>query len=100
MPAPPSGRAPTAVEAASDSTFAIPLAIKVCSFSAKASAEAMVAALAAKGYQASLGHSSGTNGRTWYVVKLGPYTEWNTASDVASRIAIAEDVRPVIGPMR
>ena len=83
-----------------ESSYAIPLAIKVCSFSGKASAEAMITALAAKGYRASLGHSSGANGRTWYVVKLGPYKEWNTASDVAARVAIAENVRPVIGPMR
>ena len=92
--------APAAAEPAYDTTFAIPLAIKVCSFTGKASAEAMVTALAAKGYRASLGHSSGAGGRTWYVVKLGPYTEWNTASNVAARVAIAENVRPVIGPMR
>ena len=60
----------------------------------------MITALAAKGYRASLGHSSSANGRTWYVVKLGPYKEWNTASNVAARVAIAENVRPVIGPMR
>jgi hypothetical protein len=94
------GLASASADPSAESSYAIPLAIKVCSFTGKASAEAMIAALAAKGYRASLGHSSGANGRTWYVVKLGPYKAWNTASDVAARVAIAENVRPVIGPMR
>jgi cell division protein FtsN len=85
----PSATASRAAEPCEESSYAIPLAIKVCSFTGKASAEAMVAALAALGYRASLGHSSGAGGRTWYVVKLGPYKEWNTASNVAARVAIA-----------
>jgi SPOR domain len=95
-----SGAASATAEPAADSSYAIPLAVKVCSFTGKTSAEAMIASLASKGYRASLGHSSGTGGRTWYVVKLGPYKEWNTASDVAARVAIAENVRPVIGPVK
>jgi len=85
---------------AAETNYTIPLAVKVCSFTGKASAENMIAALAAKGYHASLGHFAGAGGRSWYVVKLGPYTEWDTASNVASRVAIAENVRPEIGPMR
>ena len=96
----PSAAASATAEPSAESSYAIPLAIKVCSFTGKASAEAMITALAAKGYRASLGHSSGANGRTWYVVKLGPYKEWNTASNVAARVAIAENVKPVIGPMQ
>lgn len=96
----PSAAPSAAGEPSSESSYVIPLAIKVCSFTGKASAEAMVAALAAKGYSASLGHSSGADGRIWYVVKLGPYKEWNTASNDAARIAIAENVKPEIGPMR
>jgi cell division protein FtsN len=80
--------------------LAIPLFIKVCSFVGKTGAEEMVAALAAKGYHASLVHSVGAQDRTWYVVRLGPYTEWNSAAEVAARVAIAENVRPEIGPMR
>ena len=95
-----SGAVPATAEPSADSSYAIPLAVKVCSFTGKTSAEAMIASLASKGYRASLGHSSGTGGRTWYVVKLGPYKEWNTASDVAARVAIAENVRPVIGPVK
>ena len=94
------GAASATAEPSADSSYAIPLAVKVCSFTGKTSAEAMIASLASKGYRASLGHSSGAGGRTWYVVKLGPYKEWNTASDVAARVAIAENVRPVIGPVK
>ena len=79
---------------------AIPLAIRVCAFTAKASAQSMIDDLALKGYHATLAHGTGANGHPWYVVRLGPYTEWNTASTIASRVAIAENVRPVVGPMR
>lgn len=78
----------------------VPLAVKVCSFSNKSSAEKMVASLAEHGYQASLAHSVGADGRAWYVVKLGPYSEWDTASTVAAQVAIAENVRPVVGPIK
>jgi cell division septation protein DedD len=78
----------------------IPLAVKVCSFASKASADKMVASLAEHGYQASLTHSLGADGRGWYVVKLGPYSEWDAASSVAAKVAIAENVRPMVGPLR
>jgi len=81
-------------------SYAVPLAIKVCSFAGRASAETLVHALTSKGYHATLVQSVGALGRTWFVVKLGPYTEWNAASNDAAHIAIAENVRPVIGPMQ
>jgi cell division septation protein DedD len=78
----------------------VPLAVKVCSFSSKAAADKMIASLAEHGYQASLTHSIGADGRAWYVVKLGPYREWDAASTVAAKVAIAENVRPMVGPLR
>ena len=78
----------------------VPLAIRVCSFEAKTSADNMVASLASQGYRASVVHSSGAQGRSWYVVEMGPYAAWNTASTVAAHVAIAENVRPLIGPAR
>lgn len=89
-----------AVAPSVENTIAVPLAIRVCSFSARASAQNMVDDLAIKGYRASMVRSKGAQGRDWYVVKLGPYTEWTTASDIAARIAIAEKVRPEVGPMQ
>lgn len=86
--------------ASTDSEDAVPLAIRVCSFEAKTSAENMVASLASQGYRASVVHSSGAQGRSWYVVEMGPYKAWNTASTVAAHVAIAENVRPLIGPAR
>lgn len=86
--------------ASADSVDIVPLAIRVCSFEAKTSAENMVASLASRGYRASVVHSSGAQGRSWYVVEMGPYSAWNTASTVAAHVAIAENVRPLIGPAR
>jgi len=51
------------------------------------------------GYQPAMSLYTDSKGRRWYVVKLGPYARWNTASQVAARISIAENVTPVIGPM-
>lgn len=95
-PANPLSSAPQAAPV----SYAVPLTIKVCSFSGRTSAETLVHALASKGYHATLVQSVGALGRTWFVVKLGPYTEWNAASNDAAQIAIAENVRPVIGPMQ
>jgi len=99
----PTADKPTAsTEAASadDASDAIPLGIRVCSFTSETSAQALIDDLALKGFHASMIQSTKTHGHPWYIVKLGPYTEWNTASTVASRIAIAENVHPVVGPMR
>ena len=85
---------------ATPASYAVPLAIKVCSFAGRSSAETLVHVLTNKGYHATLVQSVGALGRTWFVVKLGPYTEWNAASTDAAQIAIAENVRPVIGPMQ
>jgi hypothetical protein len=89
-----------AAQQATPASYAVPLAIKVCSFAGRSSAETLVHALTSKGYHATLVQSVGALGRTWFVVKLGPYTEWNAASNDAAHIAVAENVRPVIGPMQ
>ena len=60
----------------------------------------MISALAAKGYRATLIHTAGSYGRSWYVVELGPYSSWNDASTVAAQVAAVENVRPIIGPVR
>lgn len=95
------GNAPTttlaAQSASSSAADSAPLAVKVCSFAGKSSAENLVAELDAKGYRASIMHSVGAHGRMWYVVILGPYKEWNSATEVAARVAVAENVRPVVG---
>lgn len=92
---PASAPAPPAIAAPS---YAIQLAVRVGSFSVKSNAEAVTQSLRDMGYQPALSRSIDLHGRVWYVVKLGPYTKWNTASAVATRVAIAESVTPVIGP--
>lgn|GEM_PF-6969772 len=78
----------------------VPLAVKVCSFATKEGADNMIKTLDAAGFHASSFHSVGENGKSWYVVKLGPFTSWNDASAVATQVAIARNVRPMIGPAR
>jgi septal ring-binding cell division protein DamX len=95
-PAPAS--APTSRQATATS-YAVQLAVRVGSFSVKSNAEALTRSLRDMGYQPTLSRSTDIHGRDWYVVKLGPYTKWNTASVIATRISIAENVTPVIGPM-
>jgi len=94
------GNASGPAQQATAVSYAVPLSIKVCSFAGRSSAESLVHALTSKGYHATLVQSVGALGRTWFVVKLGPYSEWNAASNDAAQIAIAENVRPVIGPMQ
>jgi cell division protein FtsN len=81
-------------------SYAIQLAVRVGSFSVKSNAETVTQSLRDMGYQPTLTHSTDAHGRVWYVVKLGPYTKWNTASVIATRISIAENVTPVIAPMQ
>jgi cell division septation protein DedD len=88
--------APRAVE----SSYAIPLAVKVGSFSVKENAEGLMQSLKDRGYRPVMSRSSDSGGRVWYVVKLGPYTCWNAASRVAARVSIAENLKPVIGPIQ
>ena len=80
-------------------SYAIPLAVRVGSFSVKSNAATLMQSLRDMGYQPTLSPFTDARGRLWYVVKLGPYTKWNTASVIATRISIAENVTPVIGPM-
>ncbi len=89
--------APASQSTTSNAGDSLPLAVKVCSFTSKFSAENLVAELDAKGYRASMVRSIGAQGRIWYVVTLGPYKEWNSAAQVAARVAVAENVRPVVG---
>jgi hypothetical protein len=66
----------------------------------KSNAEALMVSLEDMGYRPVMSRYSDERGRLWYVVKLGPYTRWNAASKVAARVSIAENVKPVIGPMQ
>jgi cell division protein FtsN len=81
-------------------SYALPLAVRVGSFTVRSNAESLVQSLRNMGYQPAMSLYTDSKGRHWYAVKLGPFTRWNTASQVAARISIAENVTPVIGPMQ
>jgi cell division septation protein DedD len=95
-PPQPAVASPRPVEA----SYAIPLAVRVGSFAVKSNAEALMVSLEDMGYRPAMSRYSDESGRQWYVVTLGPYTRWNAASRVAARVSIAENVKPVIGPMQ
>jgi cell division septation protein DedD len=97
---PPAAVAPAAAAQPVDTSLAIPLEVQVGAFMIKSNAETLVQSLRDMGYKPAMGRSTDTRGRVWYVVRLGPYAKWNAASRVAARIAITENVRPVIGPMQ
>jgi cell division protein FtsN len=96
--------APSASAAASpvttEATYAIPLAVQVGSFLVKSNAEKLMASLRDLGYNPVMSRSADARGRIWYKVSLGPYRGWNAASTVAMRVSIAENLHPIIGPMR
>ena len=83
-----------------EASYAIPLAVQVGSFAGKENAEGLMQSLKDRGYRPTISRSSDSRGRVWYVVKLGPYTRWNEASRVAARVSIAENLKPVIGPIQ
>src|SRR5208337_1712137 len=81
-------------------SYAIPLAVRVGSFTVKSNADELMVSLKGMGYIPSMSHFTDTRGRLWYVVKLGPFHSWNDASMVSTRVSIAENVQPIIAPMR
>lgn len=80
-------------------SYAIPLAVQVGSFTAKSNADALVQSLKNLGYSPLTSFFTDAQGKVWYVVKLGPYTRWSEATRAATRVSIAENVTPMIGPM-
>ena len=83
-----------------ETSYAVPLAVKVSSFLVKSNADALMVSLRDLGYRPVMSHFTDTRGQLWYLVKLGPYSRWNTASAVATRVSLEENVRPIIGPMQ
>jgi cell division protein FtsN len=92
--------APAAAAQPIDTSIVIPLAVQVGAFAIKSNAETLVQSLRDAGYKPAMSRSTDTRGRVWYLVRLGPYAKWNTASRVAARISITENVTPVVGPMQ
>jgi cell division septation protein DedD len=99
-PAPSSAQLTATAPQTSDASLTVPLAVQVGAFAIKSHADTLVQSLGDMGYKPLVSRSTDTRGHHWYVVKVGPYAQWNAASRVAARISMTEDVTPVIGPMR
>jgi len=89
-----------ALPSESSATDGLPLAVKVCSFSGKIGADNLASLLDSKGYRASVIRSIGAQGRVWYVVTVGPYSQWNAAASAAAQMATLANVQPVVGELR
>lgn len=84
----------------SASSYGIPLAVKVCSFSTEAGADNLASLLESRGYHASVTRAFGAEDHLWYVVTVGPYNEWNAATSAAAHLAIIANVQPVVSQLR
>jgi len=63
---------PSPAPAPVETSYAIPLAVRVGSFAIKSNADTLMQSLRNMGYQPAMNHYSDARGRLWYVVKLGP----------------------------
>ena len=94
----PGTSAKAAVVSAAE-TYPISLAVQVGSFLVEDNATRLAQSLKQLGYPAEIVQRLDARQRTWYVVRLGPYHKWDTASGVALRLASNQDLQPVVGPM-
>lgn len=96
----PAGTSEAAAEPSqSGSGYGIPLAVKVCSFSTQAGADNLASLLESRGYHASVTRAFGAEDHMWYVVTVGPYNEWNAATNAAAHVAIIANVQPVVAQL-
>lgn len=89
-----------AAVSAQQASYAIPLEVQVGSFRQKSHAEVMTQSLKNLGYRPSMSLFTDAKNRKWYVVRVGPYTRWDTATRAATKVAVAENVSPMIEPMQ
>jgi cell division protein FtsN len=100
-PAPATPTTPAAAQAPSTAPEipGVQLAIQVGAFLDKANADKLVERLKEAGYapQVVLG---GHPPRQWNFVRVGPYHDWDEASQIAAVISRNEDTEAVVRPMR
>lgn len=79
--------------------YAVSLVVQVGSFTVEDNATRLAESLRQLGYPAEIVQRTDSHQRLWYVVRLGPYREWNAASGVAMRLAANQELKPIVGPM-
>lgn len=85
--------------ASAPDVYPVSLAVQVGSFTVEQNANRLAESLKQLGYPAEIVQRLDSRQRTLYIVRLGPYHKWDTASGVALRLASSQDVRPIVGPM-
>jgi sporulation related protein len=79
--------------------YAVSLVVQVGSFTVEANAKRLAESLQQLGYPAEIVERTDSHQRLWHVVRLGPYREWNAATGVATRLALNQELKPIVGPM-
>jgi cell division septation protein DedD len=95
----PAAATPEAAPSAAPSVPAVQLAIQVGAFLDKANADKLVERLKEAGYTPEVvlgGHAP----RLWNFVRVGPYHDWDEASQIAAVISRDQDTEAVVRPMR
>ena len=100
------GGTPAAIEALAKKVtppppdpYAISLVVQVGSFTVEENAKRLADSLLQLGYPAEIVQRTDTHQRLWYVVRLGPYRQWNAATGVATKLALYQELKPIVGPM-
>jgi cell division septation protein DedD len=79
--------------------YAVSLVVQVGSFLVQDNATRLAESLRQLGYPAEIVQRTDSHQRSWYVLRLGPYRQWNAASDVAAKLAVNQELKPIVGPM-
>jgi cell division septation protein DedD len=77
----------------------VQLAVQVGAFLDKANAEKLVERLKEEGYQPQI-VSAGHAPRSWSIVRVGPYHDWDQASEIAAVLTRDQASPAVVRPMR
>lgn len=75
------------------------LAIQVASFTDRIRAQSFADSLKRQGFPALAVGAVKSGEQTWYSVRLGPYTDWDTASRAAAEVQRSYDVQTFVRPL-
>jgi cell division protein FtsN len=92
-PPKPADQPAAAPKPAANSPF---LVVEVGSFRDKTNAESLAEDLGGKGYSASVVDRKDHSGRSWMVVRVGPYEQWKDASQAASDLTHFRGSAPIV----
>lgn len=99
MPAASLPAAPAPASAAKSVDDGVRLAVQVGAFLEKENAEKLAGQLKQSGYSPQI-LLSGSGPRKWNIVRVGPYADWDQATQIAALLSRDQSTPAVIRPMR